>query len=209
MGEVVSFVGYRPPERFDSLPWTEVRVEEAATETGVYAPLETIALSPLDADPANPAARSFTTQLGTDVGYWYRVIFADADGDVSQPTTPVQNTTGSTVTADVYVSTDELFRVLHVRNPTPDQVVAGERVLAAAAGEINSFIARTGGLAVWETQLAAEVNLERAVEHWQQQESPFGLLGLGGDQIPIYTSRNSFYRHQRKLMPLKQAFGLA
>ena len=52
---------------------------------------------------------------------------------------------------------------------------------STAAGEINSEIdlAADEGLAGWQVALAAEVNLERAVEHWRQQESPFGLIGLG------------------------------
>ncbi len=207
MGEVVSFVGYRPPERFDSLPWTEVRIEEAATETGTYAELETIALSPLDVDPSNPAARSFTTQLGTAVDYWYRVIFADADGDVSQPTTPVQNTAGSTVTSDVYGTTAELARILKLRAPTPDQNAALERVLTAASGEVNSEIDRSDSLAPWMVMLATEVTLERAVEHWQQEEVPYGIWenALG----PVVVGRDTWDRHALKLAPLKQNWGFA
>lgn len=207
MGEVVSFVGYRPPERFDALPWTEVRVEEAPTETGTYVQLETIALTPLDVDPAHPAARSFTTQLGTAVDYWYRVIFADLDGDVSQPTTPVQNTAGSTVTSDVYGTVDELARILKQRNPSPDQLAAMERVLTAASGEVNAEIDRTDSLAPWMVMLATEVTLERAVEHWQQEEVPYGIWenALG----PVVVGRDTWDRHALKLAPLKQNWGFA
>jgi hypothetical protein len=207
MGEVVSFVGYRPPERFDQLPWTEVRIEEAATETGTYAHLETIALSPLDTDPAHPAARSFTTQLGTDVGYWYRVIFADLDGDVSQPTTPVQNTAGSTVTSDVYGTTDELARILKLRAPTADQTAALERVLTAASGEVNSEIDRIDPLAPWQLMLATEVTLERAVEHWQQEEVPYGIWENAVGAVVV--GRDTFERHALKLAPLKEQWGIS
>ena len=60
-----------------------------------------------------------------------------------------------------------------------------------------------------EQQLVDEVTLERAVEHWQQEESPFGLLGLGGDNVPIYTARNSFYRHRKKLIRPCSSRGVA
>ena len=107
------------------------------------------------------------------------------------------------------VDVAELSRVLHIRAATPDQTVAMQRVLDAASGEVVSFIDRVDPLTPVQQQLVDEVTLERAVEHWQQQESPFGLLGLGGDNIPVYTSRNSFYRHQRKLMSVKQQMGVA
>ena len=114
--------------------------------------------------------------------------------------------------AETTITVTELARVLHLRTPTSDQTTAMQRVLDAATGEVISFIDRTdpaAPLEPFEQQLVDEVILERSVEHWQQQESPFGLLGLGGDNIPVYTSRNSFYRHQRKLMSVKQQMGVA
>lgn len=107
------------------------------------------------------------------------------------------------------ITTDELARVLHLRAPTADQLVAMQRVIDAADTEVTSFIGRVDPLTPEQQQLVDEVTLERSVEHWQQQESPFGLLGLGGDNIPVYTSRNSFYRHQRKLFSVKQTMGVA
>ena len=40
MAEVVTFVGYRPPVRYDAVPWTQVRIQESATEDGTYTQLE-------------------------------------------------------------------------------------------------------------------------------------------------------------------------
>jgi hypothetical protein len=91
MGEIVSFQRYRPPIRYDGLPWTEVRIEEATAESGPWVLIDTLALSPLDTNPANPRYRSFTTENGTGTELWYRVIFADADGDVSEPTAATQH----------------------------------------------------------------------------------------------------------------------
>jgi hypothetical protein len=87
------------------------------------------------------------------------------------------------------------------------------RALDAAALEIDSELSRTEP---WDfsdnpQQLAllSEVNLERAVEHWQQGQSPFGLIGLGSETGPVFSARDSWERHARKLSPLKEQFGIA
>jgi hypothetical protein len=91
MSEVVSFRSYRPPARFDSLPWTNVKIEEAPSSSGPWTLIDTLALSPIDTNPAVPRFRSFTTENGTAPDLWYRVIFSDADSDFSEATDPVQN----------------------------------------------------------------------------------------------------------------------
>jgi hypothetical protein len=209
MPEVITFISYRPPERFDELPWTEIRVEEAAAEDGTYTLIDTIPISPLDADPTDPAYQSFTTENGTDVELWYRVVFADADGDTSQPTTPVQNVAGSTGPPVVaYATTTELARVLQLSSPTPAQTVALQRCLDAAATEIDSYLAPDAPYFAPYPALVVQVNLERAVEHWKQEQSPFGIVVLGGETAPGYTSRNSWRRHANTLLPLKTSFGV-
>jgi hypothetical protein len=207
MTVVVSFNGWTPTARYDDLPWTEVRVEESATEDGVYAQIDVIEFETLDSDPSDPSARSFTTEEGTAAGYWYRLVFADADGDTQIPTEPIQNTDSSAP----YATAAELARILKIRTPTADQTAAMNRVLVTAAGEINSEIdlSEDDGLEPWQLKLAEEVNLERAVEHWRQQESPFGLLGIGQDAGAVYTARDSWDRHALKLAPLKSQWGLA
>ena len=85
MSVVVSFNGWYPPARYDDLPWTEVRIEEAATEDGSYSQIDVVALDPLDTDPTDPQSRSFTTEEGTAAYLWYRLVWADADGDTSVP----------------------------------------------------------------------------------------------------------------------------
>lgn len=210
MGHVVSFTDYRPPPRFDALPWTDARIYEMATADAVEADwtlIDTIALS-ADPDPADPAYRSFTTQLGTDVDLWYRVTFVDADGDIASPTVAVQNVASAVIP---YATAEEFFRIIKIRAPSAEQTTAAERVLLAAAGEINSEIdlPADDGLAGWELSLAAEVNLERAVEHWRQQESPFGLIGLGPEMPAERTARDSWERHAHKLAPIKARWGFA
>ena len=106
-----------------------------------------------------------------------------------------------------YGTTDELARILKIRSPTADQLTAMERVLASASGEVNAEIDRTDAIAGWQVQLATEVTLERAVEHWQQEEVPYGIWenALG----PVVVGRDTWDRHALKLAPLKQQWGLA
>lgn len=215
MAEVITFVNYRPPPRYDDLPWTAVRIEEATDEQATYTLLETITLSPLDADPSAPALRSFTTERGTAAEYWYRILFVDATGDTSQPTAPVQNITGATIpTVTAYGTIAELARRLKITAPTAAQTDAMQLCLDSAAAEINWELDGTPSWTPPPTAppyppLVVEVNYERAVEHWQQGQSPFGIIGMGGDVVPVVAARDSWYRHRLKLLPLKGSFGIA
>lgn len=198
---VVTLTGYRPSPRFDSLPWTEADVEEATLSTGPWAAIETFTLSPVDSDPSLPASRNFTTENASDTeGLWYRVVFRDASGDELLPTYPVQN-----VPFSAYATVDDLAAILKVNVNNNREAL--ERVLATARYEIDSELGRAEAF-VTPPDLAIEVNIERAVEHWQQAQSPFGIIGLGAD-TPLLTARDSWERHAHKLAPLKETWGLA
>lgn len=202
MTQVITWEDYTPPPRYDGEPWTEVRVEEAVASDGPWAQIDVIALSPLDADPRYPAARSITTSLATDTpGLWYRLIFADGDGNTILPTFPTQNVPARLA----YATVEELAAMLKVS--ATGRAEALRRVLEAAAAEIDAELgmAEPFGAA---PALVTEVNLERAVEHWQQMMSPFAVLGLGGD-VPITVARDTWDRHAHKLAPLKESWGLA
>ena len=208
MSVVVSFEGYRPSPRYDATAWTAARIYEGAAAAGPWTLLETIALSPVDLDPSNPAARNFTTELGTAAEQWYYLEFIDATGDTLEPTVPVQNVSD----ASPYATVDELARILKIRQPTADQTAALTRVLMAAAGEINAEIDLAADAelsSAWQLALAEEVNLERAVEHWRQQETPFGLMVVGVDMPAERTGRDSWDRHAVKLAPIKGQWGFA
>jgi hypothetical protein len=205
--EVISFVNFRPPPRYDNLPFTHLRIEESVDKLVPWTQIDELPLIPVDLDPSQPQLRSFTTEKGTALGYWYRITFQDATGDESPPTIPIQNTGASTVGQDLYGTTAELGRILKITRPTPAQLTAMDRVLAAASGEVNAEIDRVDALAGWQIQLATEVTLERAVEHWQQQEVPYGIWenAVG----PVVVGRDTFDRHALKLAPLKQQWGMA
>jgi hypothetical protein len=215
MAQVITFEGYTPAPRTDGLPWTQARIDEADTSlgdsvTGDWLTIDTVDLDPVDADPSLPQPHTITTELASDTaGLWYRIVFLDASGDFGLPTTPVQNV----VSATPYATIGELARILKLRPPRPTDAerAAMERVLITAAGEIDAEVNRAADLplAGWELALAAEVNLERAVEHWRQQESPFGIIGLGAEFGATHTARDSWERHAHKLAPLKGQWGLA
>ena len=87
------------------------------------------------------------------------------------------------------------------------------RVLKAAADEIDAEIGPEDiDLATTPYSnppaIVREVNLERAVEHWRQEQSPFGIVGIG-DGVPTYTARDTWDRHAHKLAILKGSWGLA
>jgi hypothetical protein len=209
MTQVVSFEDYLPSPRYDGLPWTEVHIEEGTAVDGPWTLIDTIALSPLDADPSLPAYRNFTTSLADDAAdLWYKLTFFDALGAFAQPTYPVQNTSED---RPIYASVAELARLVEVR--AADRSAALRRVLESAAGEIDSEIgtADINGTALpygSPPSIVSEVCLERAVEHWMQMQSPFGIIGMG-DLGMTYTARDSWDRHAHKLAVLKASWGLA
>lgn len=120
---VVSFEDYIPPPRFDAVPWTKVRIQESAASTGTFVTIQTITLSPVDPDPANPLARSFTTELATLTEGWYRTIFEDATGDLSSPSSPVQNIASSL--SQVQPTVRELGAVMRARTVDTNSVEQG------------------------------------------------------------------------------------
>lgn len=91
MGYVITLEGIIPLPRYDSLPWTQATLQEAPTSDGPWTPLDTFVLTPVDADPSNPAPRGFTTENATLESGWYRVIFNDQSGDSQLPTEAIQN----------------------------------------------------------------------------------------------------------------------
>jgi len=208
MGQVVSFEDFTPAARFDSVPWVNALIYETDDPiTGTWALIDTIALVP-DVDPADPAARSFTTENGTGPNLWYRIVFTDAAADVTEPTAPIQNIPSAVV---AYASIDELARILKLRTPTDAQTAAMKRVLLTAAGEINREIdfAEDDALEGWERDLCEQVNLDRAADLWRHTESVPGIVGIPDEAMPSTFGRYSWNRYAERLAPVKRMWGLA
>lgn len=209
MSVVVSLEDFRPAPRYDSLPWTEARIEEGTASTGPWTILETQALTPLDSDPANPAYRNFTTALGTAAEQWYRIVFTDATLATGLPTVPIQNVEDDRA---VYASVSELARLVRVDASARHDALM--RVLKFAADEIDHEI---GTVDINGTELpysnpppaAREVNLQRAYFHWKQEQSQAGVILLGDDRTVAYTARDSWDRYAHFLSILKGSWGIA
>lgn len=91
---VITLTRLEPLPRDDSVPWTSAQIQEAANPTGPWATIDTIALTPLDTDPSDPALRDLSTRHATiDGGGWYRVIWTDASGGASTPSQLMQDQT--------------------------------------------------------------------------------------------------------------------
>ena len=80
-----------------------------------------------------------------------------------------------------YASVAELQELLRLSAPTAIQTTALQRVLDAAAEEIDWELGYSLAAPAPSPPppLVIEVNLERAVEHWRQAQSPFGVIGPG------------------------------
>lgn len=208
MGVIVSFDDFTPAARFDSIPWEDVEIWEAPTAAGSYTLIDTQALSPVDPDPADPLSRDFTTNNGTADDQWYKVRFVDGNGDVSEYTEPIQNVQDDTY-AVAYATPEELARILKIRTPSAEQTAAMNRVLTAAALEIDSELDRAGAFSIPYPPLVVTVNLQRAAELWFLQEVPTGVIGLGSEFGATHLARDSWAKYAIVLGPLKDAWGFA
>ena len=110
-----------------------------------------------------------------------------------------------------YATVAELQLLLRIEAPTAQQTAALQRALDEAAQEIDWELGYTDDAPAPDPAppLVVGVNLDRAVEHWRQSYSPFGVIGVGSESEPIVTARNSWYRHHLKLQPLKHSQGIA
>jgi hypothetical protein len=89
---VVTLARYEPLPRDDGIPWTRAQIQEATLQAGPWTLIDTVTLSPVDADPSAPQIRDLSTASATiDGGGWYRIIWVDSHGGISQPTPPVQD----------------------------------------------------------------------------------------------------------------------
>jgi hypothetical protein len=106
---------------------------------------------------------------------------------------------------DIYATTDELLAILNVRTATVAQTAKAERLMLAAAGEINRELDLSDDQALdgYGVAMAAQVNLSRAAELWKEEETQFGILGIGSEVGTTYIARDTWAKHAIKLATLK------
>jgi hypothetical protein len=140
MGEIVSFTGYTPPARYDSVAWEQVEVDEAETAAGPWTLIDTIAFDDVDDDPTHPAARSFTTENGTAPDLWYRLRFLDGNGGQSNPTVAVRNSESGPPAR--FATADDLATRLGLDLSDAERIRA-DRLLELASGLIQDAARQT------------------------------------------------------------------
>lgn len=156
MGQVITFEGFQPIARYDGLPWTEARIEEATTPTGSWTAIETIALSPVDSDPSAPAVRNLTTEnASATTGLWYRIIFVDANDDEAAPTDPISSPTTTT-----YVSRAELKASLNISSTAQDAEIDES---CESASRVIDLVKNTRYYPVTETRVYSPGYHDRSV----------------------------------------------
>ena len=108
-----------------------------------------------------------------------------------------------------YADTTELARILKIRTPSDEQEAAMDRVLEAAAAEIDLELDLAAGTSLTEAgqiALVEQVNLERAAELWKLQEVQFGQI-IGSEIVTGAAPRDTWKKHAVTLAYLKQGFG--
>ena len=110
-----------------------------------------------------------------------------------------------------YVDRAELQRILGKQTATADELNAMDRVLDAAASEIDWDLGYTAEAPapVPPPALVAQVNLERAAELWRFSFSTSGVLPQGPDIGPVIAPRDTWNRHHLRLNPLRAHVGIA
>lgn len=112
---------------------------------------------------------------------------------------------------DTYATAEELFPILNVRVASAAQEIKADRVLLAAAGEINRELDLSDDQALdgFGIAMCAQINLVRAAELWKEEEAQFGILGIGSDLGATYIARDTWEKHAIKLSTLKGQWGFA
>lgn len=110
-----------------------------------------------------------------------------------------------------YGTPEELLRLIQIAVPTAAQLDQAQRVLDAAAQEIDWELGYTAAAPAPDPPppLVVDVQYDRGIELWKESQSPFGIVPVGPDTVPLYAARDSWYRHHLKLLPLKTTFGVA
>lgn len=116
MAQVVSFEDYVPVARYDAVPWSLVRIEEAPYSDGPWTQIDEQPLVPIDADPTSPIERNISTDDASDVpGLWYRLIWVDGS-DAQSPTQPVQNDVFETLAATALCTDEDVRQYLGIKD---------------------------------------------------------------------------------------------
>ncbi len=168
-------------------------------------------------DPTGSGVYRVSFTFPDDAGD-YQLIFND-DGATYAPdhiSTRAVTVTSAAPDGDfdgtTYATSEELLAILNVRGtPSAAQSAKADRVMLAAAGEINRELDLSDDqeLDGFGVALCAQVNLARGAELWKEEETQFGILGIGSDVGTTYIARDTWEKHAIKLSTLKGQWGFA
>lgn len=131
---VHSFDDVTPPARFDSVPWTRVRVEESATESGTFTEIAALAVAN-DPTPETPNPIDVTVATATLERAWFRFRFDTGASSATSPyTAPVFSPSSEDVAT--FASTSDITTRLD-RTLTAGQQAQVALLLAAATTVIS------------------------------------------------------------------------
>lgn len=156
---VISLTDYRPLPRSDGDAWKEARLEGANNINGPWTAIETFTLTPVDADPAHPASRDFTTEDATDEQSWVRVVFIDDDSN-EQATPPVQ--VASVPGPRDLTTLKQVREAMGKQNTETAQDFVIQSFITSASDAVSRYCQR---------QFIAETNVSKTFE-WDQTGAP-------------------------------------
>jgi hypothetical protein len=107
-----------------------------------------------------------------------------------------------------YADAAELARILSIQNPSAAVQDALQRVLDAAAEEIDAYLGLADGMPDPPPAIVVSTNVDWAEDFWKQEQSPYGVVVLGGEAPLAHPGRDPFRRHKLKLLPLKESWGV-
>ena len=144
---LITFENYVPIARADDVAWTTIKIEEAAAYTGPWTLIDSITIDPVDADPEQPAPRTFSTEYGTLANGWYRVSFLDVHGN-SSVADPRQN-----IPTEIMASFDDINAHLTDKaiTATPDNSALVQISVARLIRGYLSRIIDVATLLSWNT----------------------------------------------------------
>lgn len=82
MAFIRSFENYKPPSRYDGVPFITARIQESAVKDTGYLTIKTVTIAPADSDPSTPAERDFTTNEAQLEAGWYRIQWVDVNDSI-------------------------------------------------------------------------------------------------------------------------------
>lgn len=138
MTNVVTLENLVPQRRYDGQPWTVAKIEEAPSAGGTFSLIDTITLSPVDATPAAPVTRNFTTPNAVLPAGWYRVRWEDAASHISYSETVSPSQLG-------LISIERLKDRLDIDHSDTSEDTRLRRDIASASRAIINYTERQFG----------------------------------------------------------------